>query len=183
MTNERYDLLMGEMKKIADTVTLYPENLQEKVFNLLYSALTGNSLPALDDIPTDASDLPNSDLTERVSEEVATEVADWNHVEELTSFGNEFGLADIDGIDFAATVVYFLTVLTPDPYKSKTVSAEQFEEACLIVGHPVGDKTAALYNATRGNKKYLQGGKRAGYCLTSIGINFVKNTVLKPKSK
>ena len=185
MSKEQYDMLMTELDTIATKLKLFPSHVQGDVFRAAYSTLTDRMVVAADDIG-DASrvhrEVRTAGTAALASEPVQTEAEDWNEAEELSKLADEHGLREIDGIEFAAVVVYFFTGLAPSHQRLSSITIEQFEEACLTVGHPVGNPQAALDNAKRKQKRYLQGGKRDGFSLTGHGKNYVRNTLLKPKT-
>ena len=182
MTKKQYDLLMTECDAIAAKLKLFPSHVQAEVFRAIYETLTDRVMVGTDGVG-DVSHLHRQVQTSGKSEMAGAAVnadgEDWNEAEALSSLADEHGLREIDGVEFAVVVVYFYTVLAPSRHRVASVTLEQFEEACLTVGHSVGNHLAALNNAKRRGKKYLQGGKRDGYSLTGHGKNYVKNTLLK----
>lgn len=179
MSTENYNALMAEIDQIAEKVKLFPEHVQEAVFNAFHSALVDNrdSQLAINEVKTPE---PNTESSQ--PSETPGSVDGWNVEAELIKLADEYGLRNLAGQEFAAVAVYFYTDRAPKPHRLDSVSVEKFEEACLTIGHPVGSPTNALNNAKRKRNKYLQGGKREGFTLTGYGRNYVKNTILKPKA-
>ncbi len=182
MSKEQYDMLMTELAPIASKLKLFPSHVQRDVFRAAYSTLMDGRVVDIDDISAASqrhgeSQIPG--VSDIVREPVQMEASVWNEAEELSKLAEEFGLREKDGVEFGAAVVYFYTVLAPMGHRVESITLAQFEEACLTVGHSVGNPLAALNNAKRKNKKYLQGGKRDGFSLTGHGKYYVKNNLLK----
>ena len=182
MSRNNYEMLMSELDAIAEKLHLFSPDVQAEVFRSLVAALLDESVASADDEAV----VTGSNRTSRVSGEVASlapatneNVDVWNEAEQLSILAEEFGLRNLNGIEWAAVAVFFFTVLAPGHARVESVSVEQFEEACLTIGHPVGNAEAALANAKRRHKRYLKGGKREGYSLTGHGKNFVRGTLLK----
>lgn len=182
MSKEQYDLLMRECDTIAAKLKLFPSHVQPEAFRAMYSTLLDKVMVTMDDV-ADSSRGKHDLLAQGVSNGAAgareSDSKDWNLVDELMALAEEHELRDVDGVAFAAAVVYFYTVLAPSQHRVSSITVEQFEEACLTVGHPVGNPEAALNNAKKKNRRYLQGGKRDGYSLTGHGKNYVKHTLFK----
>lgn len=182
MSREQYDMLMMESDAIAAKLKLFPSHVQTEVFRALYATLMDKELIRTENVGDVSRGKPVSlaqEASNGAGEARKSDVEDWNHVDELMTLAETHKLRDLDGVEFSATVVFFYTVLAPSQHRISSVTVEQFEEACLTVGHPVGNPEAALNNAKRKHRRYLQGGKRDGYSLTGHGKNYVKNTLLK----
>ena len=182
MNRKQYDLLMSECDTIAAKLKLFPSHVQTEAFRAMYSTLMDRVIvgpDAIADVSRSQPDLLVHSASKSAGEPGNRDTEDWNHADELMMLAEAHKLRDLDGVEFAAVVVYFYTVLAPSQNRVSSVTVEQFEEACLAVGHPVGNPEAALNNAKRRHKRYLQGGKRDGYSLTGHGKNYVKNTLLK----
>ena len=181
MSKKQYDLLMSECDAIAAKLKLFPTHVQTEAFRAMYTTLMDTAIlrkDAVDEASRDMHDLLAKGATSGTGEARKSDTEDWNHVDELMALAEAHDLRDLDGVGFSAAVVYFYTVLAPSQHRVSSITVAQFEEACLTVGHPVGNPEAALNNAKRKNRRYLQGGKRDGYSLTGHGKNYVKNTVL-----
>lgn len=182
MSKEQYDLLMSECDTIAAKLKLFPTHVQTEAFRAMYSALIGETVVPVDDTSAVSrlhGEVQASGLSDISRGPGQAESNAWNEAEELSKLAEEFGLRDIDGFEFATVYVYFATVLAPSRHRVSSITLEQFEEASLTIGHSVGNHLAALNNAKRKGRKYLQGGKRDGFSLTGHGKNYVKNTLLK----
>ena len=182
MKSKRYDWLMNELETIAAKLNLFKPEVQPEVFRAIWTTLL--EVPVATDVKRpesvgagpEGADAGVVGGADRGNEE---RQGGWIEAEELSSLADRFGLRGLKGIEFAAVAVYFYTVLAPSHARVESVSVVKFEEACLTIGHSVGNAGAALDNAKKRNKRYLTGGKRDGYKLTGLGMNFVRNEVLK----
>lgn len=182
MTTERYTLLMTNVDEIAGKVKLFAPEAQSEVFRAFHSALMDERIEEADgggEAVGSSRKSGESSASVTVGGAADEMLADWNEDEELAKLADEHGLREINGIEFGAVAVYFYTVLAPEHARLQSISVTKFEEACMVIGHPVGNAAAALANGTRKHRRYVKGGKRDGYTLTGHGKNFVMNSLLK----
>ena len=175
MGKERYDLLMGEIDKIAVKVKLFPEHMQGDVFSALLSALTGGRETVLPNGVSSANEFTTAETADKESATHDTAAEDWKATDEIARLVELHKLEGISSIDFATLVAYVHTVIAPDHAKLDVINVSDFEEACVEMGREFGNSSAALDNAKKDKYKYLQGGKRNGYTLTNQGKIHIKN--------
>ena len=182
MGKEKYDLLMGEIDVIAEKVNLFPEHLQESVFDALHSALMDKDNQKVA-VAEDSEVKEVQPVTDTSSGK--TEIEDRDHVAEIKKHVSEFNLGSVTDIEFALYAAYYFTMLAHDDHKVSAITQDDLKKAVSIAGRKPPKNSgysSTLSNARR--KGYLENpkGKKGTYQVTDVGEYYVKNTLLKSNS-
>lgn len=170
MSQEEYTLLKTEMPSIAEQIKLFPEELQEKVFQILISTLMDRSI-SFGELTT------ASDTTANVEPSSISSPEKRNYVEEFKSFVDEKDPnSKLNAMEFATLVAYFFTYLAPDENKNPEITEKIVTDAYKLSSHkPPGDIKSTLNNA-KNKHAYLDKTSTPGvYKITPSGEYFIKS--------
>ncbi len=177
MARDNYDLLISELDKIAEKVTLFPETLQESVYNLVVKSLLDTDprdLEAIDVVSeTEIGDISSG---EEVAETEARNIAS-----EVIDYYERFSLAKCNDMEFATFVVYYFTVLAPNDKRVETVGEAHYTELCKITGRQLPKRVSGALNNAKNVRGYLEREGTGIYSLSNLGEHFVVHTLLKEK--
>lgn len=177
MGKEKYDLLMGEMDNILETVEKFPESVRKSVFKALHSALMDKDNQVVESRDSAAEAVKSVDMESSLDTAVSK---DRDHVAEIKKHVSEFNLRSVTDIEFALYAAYYFTVLAPNNHKVSAVTKDDLKKAVSIADRkPPKNYSSTLSNARR--KGYLENpqGKKGTYQVTDVGEYYVKNTLLK----
>lgn len=170
MSKQHVDLIASELENLLALVSDCPEHLQSTLLNNLCSALLRDGQEASDNgAPIKGGFSTGDHRPEPSSVE-----------EELESYAHEFKLDDskVSDISFVTFVAYYFIRCVRGDERVDAISEEHVDRACLIIGRKppknirsaIGNAYTRGYMATAGTKKFK---------LTSLGVHYVKQTLLK----
>ena len=182
MGKEKYDLLMGEMDNILETVEKFPGHLQKPVFDALHSAL----MDGIHGKGAGKSDIEDLQLSNGDSPSDKGDDEDRNYAEEIVKYAEDYNLSDrrkVNDMEFATFIAYYFIECAQGEDRVDAIDKGHLEKACDIVGRDIpADLNKTLHNAK--TKRYLESkGKNSGkYSLAHAGRRYIKNTLLKSNS-
>ncbi len=176
MSKEEYEGLKAEMASIADTVKLFPDDLQGRVFSLLVGSLTGKPVPP---------EVSTSEINEPVEASSAlVQPSSRNYVEEFKRFCEEktLGGKRVNEQEFAAVAAYYFAFLAPEEHKLETFTEENLADAYKYADRkPPTRIDSVLSNAK--SKKLFDSEKRGVYKISVAGQHLVKNDLPRKPNK
>lgn len=172
MGKEKYDLLMGEMDNILETVGKFPESVRKSVFKALHLALMSEDNQGEDSGVSNNGSLPSVEDTSR-----KTDDENRNYATEIKQYAEKYDLSStkkVNGMEFAAFVAYYFIERAPAENKVSAITRKHLEDAITIVRRKMPkDTNSTLRNAAR-KRKYLKSLGNGEYSLTANGIHYVK---------
>ena len=173
--NEQYDLLMKEMKAIAENVQLFPASLHESVYETLVGALlnrsSGDNKPKATNLELQTTvQTPTIEKSEHNHRNYATEVIDYY---------SRYRLSKCNDMEFAAFVAFYFTMEAPEGKRVETISESDYVDVCKITGRPLPKKARGALNNAKNNRGYLESRGKGAYSLSAIGEHFVKHRLLQ----
>lgn len=172
MGREEYDLLKAELPNIAESISVFPESLQERVFDLLVRSLLGLS---------SRKEEPASKNEQQLSTE---HFSNPSEAEEKTDFEifkdflkEKVPQGKLSNADFIVLAVYYFAHKAPEERRISVCGQDELFEAFSWAGYKPPKSDASLRASVSNAKKtgridYESAGK---YKLTSAGKYFVEH--------
>ncbi len=175
MTQEKFDRLMQEIETIARKVALFPKEMQPAVLEILVATLLDE--PS-EEIVARTRHARNQLVHPAPASDITSEGAR-NYATELEKYYKEYALAEINDMQLATFAAYYFTLLAPSELKVDAITANHYEDLCVITGRKLPKSSKKTLINAKNNRRYLERKGTGLYSLTPRGEHYVKNTVLK----
>lgn len=181
MKNAQYDLLMEEMDKIAETVKLFPDSVQESVFTLLTGALTESERSTSDPDGLARVD-PTVDERSSMSDQLPNNESEF--IAMIKGHVSDHRLDAITHAEFATYGTYVYVHLAPLELQADEIGKAELENVYQIAGRKPPAKPSNQFNAAKNSLKYLANGSARGtFKLTAQGRYYVEHDLLGSDEK
>ena len=175
MNGDQYSRFMSELDSIAQKLKLFPDDLQDSVYNDWRKLLLekGYCQPVVEDLEPPQIEAP-------MSAEALDELNDErNYASEIVDFYAKYNLSKCNDMQLSAFVAYYFTVVAPPENRVEAIKENHLVDFCTITGRRIPGRPAASLSNAKNLKKYLDRVGTGTYSLTKVGEHFVKHTLLK----
>ena len=175
MTQEKFERLLQEIETIARKLALFPKELQPTVFELMVATLL--------DEPSETIVARNraarNQFIHGVRPSGDSSALARNYATELEEYYGKYALAEINDMQLATFAAYYFTVLAPPELKVEAITADHYEDLCIIAGRKLPKSSKKTLINAKNSGRYLERKGTGMYSLTPRGEHYVKNTLLK----